>query len=59
MDTRVYKVLYFTQFGNVIAKNFKSETAAQEFYTSMANKTPWRIILSCLGSDIVTNITPT
>lgn len=57
-NNRVYKVLYFTQFGNVIAKNYKTQAEAETFYTSLANKTPWRVILNCLDSDTVTDVTP-
>lgn len=58
-NTRVYKVLYFTQFGNVIAKNFKTQALAEAFYTSLNGHTPWRVVLNCLDADTVTDITPT
>lgn len=58
-NNRVYKVLYFTQYGNVIAKNFKTQASANTFYTGLGNTTPWKVVLNCLDADTVTDVTPT
>lgn len=56
---RVYKVLYYTQYGNIIAKNYKTQAEAEAFYTALGSTTPWKVILNCQDSDTVTDVTPT
>lgn len=57
-NNRVYKVVFFTQYGNVIAKNFKTSAEAEAYYETIHTHTPWCVVLNCLDADTVTAITP-
>lgn len=50
----MYKVVYFSDYGNVVARNFESEAMARAFKTEL-NKFAW--IVRYTTSTTVTDIT--
>ena len=53
----IWKLIYFTAYGNIIAKNYDTQEKAEAAYT--AQPASWKRVIKYQDSQTITDVTPT